>query len=42
MRLPVFSAESLDIGKLQKLQQYMLKYGVLKAPLDLTQHVTEG
>src|SRR5258706_3013673 len=35
MRLPVFSAEPFDIGKLKRLEQYMLKYGVLKAPLSL-------
>jgi NitT/TauT family transport system substrate-binding protein len=41
MRLPVFSAEPFDIGKLKRLEQYMLKYGVLKAPLNLKAYAAQ-
>ena len=39
MRLPVFSSKSLDLATLKKLEEYMLRYGVLKAPLDIEKYL---
>ena len=42
MRLPVFSSKSLDLATLKKLEEYMLKYGVLKAPLEVEKYVVRN
>jgi len=38
VREPSFA---FDIGKLKRLEQYMLKYGVLKAPLNLKAYAAQ-
>jgi NitT/TauT family transport system substrate-binding protein len=42
MTLPVFTTAPLKLNSVRSLETYMVKYNVLKSPLNLSQYVVQG